>query len=294
MMRISIPATSGLQRVRKKIARRTFEFQKELFQFTRKHTTETQQLLLIIGCQRSGTTLMSETLGKDWNAKIYPEHSNLSSGDEVDQLRLNPLTVVARTLDRERFPLVVLKPLVETQNADRLLEFFHQARAIWMYRHYKDVAASNLKRFGSGNGIKNLRYIVQDDAKNWRSERVPPDVRELIKTYFSETMNPYDAAALFWYVRNRYYFDLGLDKHPRVMKCQYSDFVTSPGQTIQAVYRFVDRPYPGDGILSEIHSTSIGKGRVVELSPEIDNLCNELWLRLNRGDTMTGKAGPFL
>jgi hypothetical protein len=280
-MRISLPDTSGLRRVRKKVVRRTFDFQKELFQLTRPATAETRRLLLIIGCQRSGTTLMSETLGKDWNAKIYPEHSILSSGDRVDRLRLNPLDVVARSLERERFPLVVLKPLVETQNADRLLEFFHQARAIWMYSHYKDVAASNLKRFGSGNGIKNLRYIVQDNAQNWRSERVSPDVRALIKTYFSETMNPYDAAALFWYTRNRYYFDLSLDVHPRVMRCQYSNFVTSPGQTIQGVYRFVDWPYPGDGILSEIHSTSIGKGRVVELSPEIDKLCNELWLRFN-------------
>lgn len=280
--RISMPGTSGLKRTRRKIARRTFEIQKELFQLVLNSSTETRKLLLIIGCQRSGTTLMTETLGKDWNAKIYPEHSILSSRDEIDRLRLNPLPEVARTLEHERFPLVVLKPLVETQNADRLLEFFPQARAIWMYRHYKDVAASNLTRFGSGNGIKNLRYIGQDNNQNWRCERVPPDVRALIKEYFSEMMNPYDAAALFWYVRNRYYFDLGLDTHPRVMKCQYSEFVTAPRQTIQEIYRFVDRPYPGDSILRAIHSTSIGKGKVVELSPEIDRLCDGLWLRLNQ------------
>lgn len=280
-MRMEWRGVSDLERVKKKITRRTFAIQKELYQLLRTGSAdEARKLLLVIGCQRSGTTLISETFGKDWNVKIYPEHSALSSKDKIDRLRLNSLASVQKTINNDRFPLIVLKPLVETQNADRLLAFFPGARAVWMYRHYKDVVSSNLNRFGLGNGIKNLRYIVKGDPGNWRSERVPPDVKALVESCFSEAMNPYDAAALFWYVRNRYYFDLHLDDHPRVMKCQYADFVTSPEQVIQSIYLFIGQPYPGNNILRDIHAASIGKGDGVVLSPEVEDLCAKLWYRL--------------
>lgn len=271
---------SKISKITQKAAHRWFLIRKDLGRLSNSAPNDANQVLFIIGCQRSGTTLMTEILEKDWDVKVYPEHSPLSNQDSLDGLRLNPLPEVKRAIEADRYPLVVLKPLVETQNADGLLDFFPQARAIWMYRHYRDVANSNLKRFGMNNGRKNLAYIARNDITNWRAERLPVAVRELVLEHYSVDMDPYDAAALFWYVRNTFFFDLQLDQHPRVMTCRYVDLVSEPRTTVQTIYDFAGQPYPGDHILSGIHTSSIGRGQNIPLSPEIEQICESMWSRL--------------
>ena len=253
---------------------------KELYQLKNHKGPASRNILFIIGCQRSGTTLMTRILHRDWNAKVYFEDSPLSvqAGDE--KLRLKPFQVIKPMIERQPFPLIVLKPLVETQNAVQLLEYFPASRAIWMYRHYKDVAASSVRRFGLENGIKDLRYLVEKQTHDWRAERVPDSVRDTVLSYFSDTMSPYDAAALFWFVRNSLFFELGLDCHPNVLVCQYDELINHPKQTMESIYAFVHRSYPGDHILKMIENSSLGKGRQIVLSKEIESLCKELWGRL--------------
>jgi hypothetical protein len=176
----------------------------------------------------------------------------------------------------------VLKPLVETQNSCQLLDFFDNSKALWMYRDYRDVALSNLRRFGLQNGIKNLRYIVQEQEDNWRVEKLAPEYRDLVKHYFSEEMNPYDAAALFWIVRNSFFFTQDLAAHPAVRMLRYRDLVTEPRATITAVYNFAQRPFPGDRLVQEVHQTSLGKGQAqIDLSSDIQALCQEMLARLD-------------
>ena len=253
---------------------------KELYQLRDTKGSTTRHLLFIIGCQRSGTTLMTRILHRDWNAKVYFEDSPLSMQAGEEKLRLKPLQVIKQMIERQPFPLIVMKPLVESQNAIQLLEYFPESRAIWMYRHYKDVASSNLRRFGLENGIRDLRYLVENQTQDWRAEHVPDSIRQIVLTYFSETMNPYDAAALFWYVRNALFFELGLDSHPNVLACQYDELINDPKQTMEKIYTFVHRPYPGSHILKMIQNSSLGKGRQIALTKEIESLCEELWDRL--------------
>ena len=263
----------------KKVSRQVFLARKELRQAFHTRKADGPQILFILGAQRSGTTLMTHILEADWDAKVYPEHSKLSSGDTLDNLRLNPYPDVKRVIDKDRYPLVALKPLVESQNTDRLLRAFPGSKAIWMLRHYKDVAVSNLDRFGLSNGIKNLRYIATDQDWNWRAESLPSEVRSLVKAHFSEGMDPYDAAALFWYVRNTFYFDLALGAEPSVYLCRYSDLIEQPGKVVGGIYDFVHRPYPGDHIVSHVFKSSVGRGQHIQLSPAIEQLCQGLWER---------------
>ena len=279
---------SKRKKLLRKISRRALLARKQFKRTFQSPVVDKKQILFILGCQRSGTTLMTYIMEKDWDAKVYAEHSNLSSDDRLDGLRLNSLDKVKRTIAHDRYPLIVLKPLVESQNADILLDFFYGSKALWMVRHYKDVAASNLRRFGLDNGIKNLRYIMTDQNNNWRAERLPDYVRELVKSHFSETMNPYDAAALFWFVRNTIYFDLALDRNPAVRVCQYRELVKQPKGTMQAIYAMVNRPYPGDEIIEDVFKSSVGKGEHIELSPAIENHCREMWLRLTSASSILG------
>ncbi len=221
---------------------------------------------------------------RDLDTKIYRESSPLSSNDIPLQLRLNPLPMVKDAIAMHRVPLVVLKPLVESQNALTLLEHLPKSRILWMYRHYKDVAASNLRAFGIRNGINDLRPIVQNQANNWRSENTSEETRATLKRYFREDMQPLDAAALFWYARNRLFFEMNLDKHPKAMLCQYESLGKDPSSMMRQIYRFLDSPYPGDHVTKDVHAQSIGKGHTVTLSADIEALCDTLLEDLNQAN----------
>jgi len=243
--------------------------------------TKCKRILFIVGCQRSGTTLMLRIFRNDQNVKTFGEHSRLSSNDEY-KIRLNPLHLVKKDIGKVRESLIVLKPLVESQRTPKLLDYFEESKAVWMYRDYKDVASSNLFRFGVKNGINDLRPIAENTSGNWRSDNISKSVREIIASHFSENMNPYDAAVLFWYARNRLYFDLGLDKDPNVLLCPYERLITNPAQIIKTIYRGLDQDYPGSHLHEEIHSNSVNKGENIILSPSINQLAAELLSRMNK------------
>lgn len=212
---------------------------------------------------------------------MYREFSELSSMDTEHGVRYDPLPVLMATIRKNSAPFVVLKPLVESQNASELLDYFPNARAIWVYRDYRDVAASNLNKFGVANGVNDLEPIARNRHDNWRSERVSAEVHSLTKRYYSPEMAPYDAAALFWYARNRLYFDLGLMDDPRIMIVKYEDLVRSPLAKIQQIYEFSAQPFPGPHIVKNVHADSVGRGRDIQLSNEIDRLCDTLLNKLN-------------
>lgn len=235
-----------------------------------------QSILFIVGCQRSGTSMIMDVLNRDLNTKCFGEFSPLTSNDPVGKIRLNPLESVKKEFSRIRAPFIVIKPLVETQNTPELLSYFDNSTALWMFRGYKDVAASNLKYFGVDNGINDLRPIVNNEPNNWRSEKVSKHVRETISKYFSGDMNPHDAAVLFWFARNSIYFDRELDKNPRVMLCLYEDLVLDPEQYVRRIYQKVGQPYPRINITTEVHSNSRKKGKDIEVSPEIEQLAQDL------------------
>jgi hypothetical protein len=94
-------------------------------------------------------------------------------------------------------------------------------------------------------------------------------------------MSREDAAALYWYVRNVFFFELELDKHPCVMLCKYEDFVLDPRKMFERIYEFVELPYPQSNILSNVHAKSVGQGGQVKVGEEINKLCEDLWGKLN-------------
>lgn len=149
-----------------------------------------------------------------------------------------------------------------------------------MYRNYKDVVNSLLKKFSINVGIRNLKSIVENNQENWYSEKVPESIRKIIIQYFSEQMSPYDAAALFWFARNQLFYELQLNQNSRVLMCRYEDLVTQPNQVMRRIYQFVEVHY-SDVNSWEVHLNSVHKGHLVQLSPEIEKLCNDLLIRLD-------------
>jgi hypothetical protein len=188
---------------------------------------------------------------------------------------------VERKLAGSPYALIVLKPLVESQHAPAILDAVASSRGLWMFRHFRDVARSNIKLFTPDVNRVNLEPMLQSQPGNWRGEVVPDDVRELVARHYRNDMNPYDGGALFWYARNRLFFDLGLADDERVMPLKYEALAAEPQRWMRAIYEFTGVPFPGDRIVRDIHPQSVGLGKELELSSEIAAACEDLWGRLN-------------
>ncbi|MGK7896659.1 MAG: hypothetical protein AB4372_24330, partial [Xenococcus sp. (in: cyanobacteria)] len=170
-----------------KVFRSLFILKKNIIQQLNPYSKD-KKILFIMGCQRSGTSLILRVFENDFNTKTFGEFSILSS-QGAKKIRLNPLNIVTTELQKVRAPFIILKPLVESQNAPKLLDYFNNSKALWMYRNYKDVASSNLNYFALNNGIKDLRPIIENKTNHWISEKVSPKVRKIILSHFSENMN---------------------------------------------------------------------------------------------------------
>jgi hypothetical protein len=252
--------------------------------------TEPRTILFIVGCQRSGTTMLTKIFERDPASEVFGEFSRLAG--EPQGIRLAPLPELESALARERASLLVLKPLVESQNVLRLLDHFPGSRALWMYRHYRDVAASNIARFGATNPLADLRPIVARHPHDWRSQGASAEVAGVVRGFFSEDMPPQDAAVLFWFARNRLFFDLGLEHRPDVILCKYEDLVSSPRQALERIYRRLGRALPGERLFAQVHSRARGAGSRLEVSPVVEDLAAQLLQRLDRLATGDGTAAP--
>ncbi len=241
-----------------------------------------RSLVMIVGCQRSGTTMMSRVFDADPNSRIFDEISKLSSNDAVEGLRLNDLANVKAQMLSGASRLVVSKPLVESHRVPALLDALPDSYAIWMYRHYKDVVNSNLKRWGDQNGFDDIRPIIDGDIQNWRAVDLADEVVELIRSKSAGDLLPADAAALFWYSRNTHFFRQNLAVEPRVLLYRYEDVVTEPTTSYRAMYDFFQQTYPGDEMVDQVLQSSVGKGSSVELSPDIQELCDDMLHRLDQ------------
>lgn len=269
-----------LPRIQTALRKRWRRVSKHVYQNVRWRTLERPKVLLIVGCQRSGTTLMARLFDADRDCRVFNEFSALSSVGK-DGIRLNPLPDVAAVLSRVPAPLVVAKPLVETQRVRTLLNYFPASKALFMYRRYADVASSDLRKFGQRNAIDNIRPIAAGNTHDWRSAGATPLVREQVGKFFAETMNPNDAAALFWYARNQLYFDLELAQHSEAMLCRYEHLAAEPAVVMRRIYEFAGATCPDLSHTRQVHSSSVTKGKNLELLPEVRALCEQLQARLD-------------
>ncbi len=240
-----------------------------------------QTIVFVAGCQRSGTTMTSKIFEADPGAFVFHEMSSLSSGDKEERLRFNELDNVDRQIRWTRAPLVVAKPLVESARLTELLERFPNATVLWMIRDFRDVASSNIVRWGEQNGFDDLAPILARDQSNWRALNLSDETLDLVAELHADGLSPADAASLFWYTRNTLLFDQGLESSERVYLQRYAELVTEPDAAMRPFYAHIGVGYPTRPITSAIRTSSVGKGSNIELSPRIELLCDEMLSRLN-------------
>jgi hypothetical protein len=238
-----------------------------------------RRALFVVGCQRSGTNMVMWTLERAPDTWVYHEH-RLSPA--FRDYRLRPTPVIERLVARSPAPVVAFKPICDSHLTDRLLARHAGSRAIWIYRRYADVANSAVRNFGEH--LRDiLRWIVQGDTDwlGWRGERLAPDAVELVRARFREDLPLEEAGALFWYLRNRFFLDLGLDREPRVLLVRYEDLVAGGEEPFREIFEFAGCAW-NPAFTADVFASSVGKDRFPALGDETRAACDALQAGLDR------------
>lgn len=237
-----------------------------------------RRVVLIFGCQRSGTTMLQQTfLDRSWRVLILEEHDHrlVGPGHGGEETAWQEYSTVLGRIRRLPFEVVAAKPLVESASATELMDAVGTVKAIWMLRHYPEVARSNVSRFGMDNPYRDLQPIRSQDTLDWRYKGMTEETWETVTAMMSRRLTPFDAAALFWWTRNQLYFDQRLQEDDRVRILRYERACNQPDEVIRSLSDYIGVALPLRSITTRVRAHPPRETR--ELDPDVDRLCRKLW-----------------
>lgn len=241
-------------------------------------------IIFIFGCQRSGTSITSGLLSRLANVKSYPETNNpltdLDTSEPHHTIRLNYLDDVKNKIDNNIEEYTVVKPLVESQNAKKILDYFPNSKAMWLYRNYQDVVSSMIKKWGKENGIPHLKPIIMASQTNWRSQLLAPEVQSKILSIYNNGITGADAWGLFWYARNSLLFSQDLHKDKRIVILKYQNLVSSSEYIVKAFDNLMINDIDIKSVW-DYQTSSIGKGKDVNFSSDVKQCLNSMMDKLD-------------
>ena len=243
----------------------------------RRHGRGAKRVAFVLGCQRSGTNMLIWALGRSDSIWVYEEGSRPA----FLGYRLAPQETLVRLVRRAPAPLVVFKPICDSHLADEILDGLPGSRALWIYRRYPDVVNSALRTWGD-HQRNVMQWIAEGDWErlDWRGERLTRENQELVRRLAREGLDSHDGAALFWYLRNQFLFELGLDRDPRILLLRYEDLVEDPHRGFGRIAGFLDtvlepRTY------QQVFRSSVGREPPHSFGSEVRALCDGLLERLD-------------
>jgi hypothetical protein len=243
------------------------------------HPIDEKRPVFILGCNRSGTNMACDAVGRSPHAWAYPE-SEFSLAFTDYYLRAG--WIIERLIRHTPAPIVAFGSILDSQFADELLTRFPGARAIWVYRRYEDMANSCVRR-PWGNHFQNFaRWVARGelDRLGARGKRITKATVKLFGELYRDDLSPEDYACLYWYLRNQVYFDLELHKDSRVLIMQYEDAVLDPEKALRRTFDFLGFPYD-PVIIDGIFSSSVDRHRWPGINPGIREVCEALKDRLD-------------
>ena len=236
---------------------------------------QSSRAVFILGAQRSGTSMLANSLGESPEFEVYGEKS-IAFEDNI----LKDADTVRRLLQHSSHPFVVFKPLTDSHRAAALLSIKHGSKAIWMYRRPEDRASSAVEKFGDTN----LRFLqelgCQGPTDRWEARGITRETLTIVRRLNPDSMNAHTAAATFWYLRNQLFFDQNLDRNRDVLLLRYEELVTAPEVAMRILCSFIGCQFHPRMIVN-IHQRSVGRSDV-HLPQEVAEACRTMLDRLDK------------
>jgi len=221
--------------------------------------------------------LQQTFLDRSWRVLILEEHDRrLVVGSGPQETTWQDYSTVLGRLRRLPFEIVAAKPLVESASATALMDAAGAVKAVWMLRHYPEVAQSNVSRFGMDNPYRDLQPIRSRDALDWRYRGVTEETWETVSALLNRRLTPFDAAALFWWTRNQLYFDQRLWADDRIRILRYERACNQPEEVIRSLSGHIGVALPLGSITPRVRAQP-SPPKTREFDPAVEGLCRKLW-----------------
>jgi hypothetical protein len=194
--------------------------------------------VFLVGLQRSGTNMLVRGLERAPEFEIHNENDR----ESFQRFRLLPDPVIRSIVMRSPHEYVLFKPLCDSHRTAELLDGLGtptKGKAIWAYRGVDGRVRSALAKFGDSNLRALARISGGLGASSWQAQGLSEASLELIRRFDYGRMTPASAAALFWYVRNSLFFELGLSERPDVILMSYDAVLAQPEATMRALCGFL-------------------------------------------------------
>lgn len=247
--------------------------------------TQQSRPVFLVGCGRSGTTMLVDQLARSWEVDRYNEDHPLA----FVKWRLRDLSTIRALVQQSRAKIVVFKPILDTHLASRLLDQFPDAKLIFIFRHYHDVIHSSLRRFGTDNWRNRVRRWIQEDFAEFSAQPPPAQARQRIYTYWQPELSSESAIALYWLFYNSLYYDLELHNNPRVRLVRYESIVSSPHPEFLALCQYLSIKY-SPKMIQGVSSASIAREAQPAMDENIRAECERLWQTLSQDRYSNGEA----
>lgn len=244
--------------------------------------------VFVVGVQRSGTNMVLRGFDRLPEIEVHNENDR----GVFDRFQLRDDDVVRDVVRRSRHELVMFKPLCDSHRTADLLAamvppgFVPAAlpRAVWVYRGVDGRARSAVRKFGDVNRRVLTEIARGDGLDRWQAQRLSRSSLELIRECDPERLSPESAAALFWVVRNRLYFEQGLHLRRDVHLISYERFVAEPEDEALALAAFLGVS-PRADLWEHVDRRAVYSPRL-DLDERVrraaDELEDELWLLAER------------
>jgi hypothetical protein len=231
----------------------------------------------LVGVQRSGTNMVVRGLEESPEFEVHNEND----GAAFERFRLRTDPVVREIILASRHRYVLFKPLCDSHRVDELLALGTPTpgRAIWAYRGVDGRVRSALAKFGDTNLRVLAEIAAGAGADLWQAQRLSDENRALIASFDWTSMSPASAAALFWYIRNSLFFDLGLDRRDDVLLSSYDALVEQPEARTRALASFIGLQWHPD-LAAHIDQRNITPSAPLEIDPQVRSVCDDLEARL--------------
>ena len=263
-----------LGRVRRGVGRFKTSAWRQLRQ--RRHNSgEYSRPAFLIGCGRSGTSMLVTQLGRSWQLDIYNENNSAA----FENWFLRDLPVIQKLVAGSRAPVVLFKPILDTYRACLLLKHFPEAKFLFAFRHYDDVVNSSLKKFGPADRINHVNSWVNDDFSEFADARPPLETQRYIRDCWRPGLSPESGAALYWLFQNRLFFDLGLVNTSSARLVCYEAVVSRPVEELTALCDFLGVGFEAQ-MAEGIFDSSIQRNAAPTIAPHLREECDEMWQRL--------------
>lgn len=229
--------------------------------------------VFLVGVQRSGTNMLTRAFERAPEFEVHNENDRKA----FVRFRLMNPAVIRRIVVESKHAFVLFKPLCDSHRTAALLDSLETpspGRAIWAYRAYPGRVRSSVAKFGDSNRRALQRIADGTGSHLWQAGGLSEVNLELIRRFDYHRMTPESAAALFWFVRNSLYFDLGFDRRPDVALASYEATIEEPEDAMRSLCEFLGLPYREE-LVEEIeprHPRAPG----IEIDPEVQERCEHL------------------